>query len=235
MREEKTPTGTRIVLMVAPEAIAEQLPWALNEAAKLNPLVRGVTPEQVLSSSARFTDRIKGETMIEIRLGGIDYFRGALKAAMNLLGALRVDVALSDACDSVREFIKDGSGEATDMIRWVADAGRPVGLELGPIDHVLALHGRPPHVDGCILFFGAVAHVVRLGVGYDGPDFTAAYIVDPLREADPAELRDPPFDPATLPVFDRQPRLPNEDVWASMSERLQVVGAVWERNNPDRG
>jgi hypothetical protein len=158
-----------------PNVDMEKLKDSLAEALKAEPPPR-VDP----------TDRLH----LRVILGGDDFFRGAQKAAFNLLGVKDAKLALDPIFDPVREFILNGTGSSRSYVRWPTKG--PVGLpKMAEFDHLIAVYSRGPHVDAFAQFFGTMHWTFRLASGYAGSEFCHAYIVDPLREAEPPEDRAP--------------------------------------------
>jgi hypothetical protein len=132
------------------------------------------------------TDRLH----LRVLLGGHDFFRGALKATFNLLGVNDSTLALNRIFDPVREFILNGTGSPRSFVGWPTTG--PVELpRLAEFDHIIAVYSSDLHVDAFVQFFGTMHWTFRLAAGYSGPEFCNTYIVDPLREAEPAEDRAP--------------------------------------------
>jgi hypothetical protein len=59
----------------------------------------------------------------------------------------------------------------------------------------------------------------QLTATYSGSPFSSAYIVDPLRESEPAEQRNPTFDLANVPVFADQ-----QDEWNAAVQAAYMKG-----------
>jgi hypothetical protein len=137
-------------------------------------------------------ERIDGEVKIDLTLGGVDFFRAVLKCCANLFAAhdpaARASF-LGAAFDPVRALVKEGAGQAGDFVRWITSPD-PLGLpRKGEADQTILLTTRGGSVEGVMRFFGHLPFSVRLATGYEGPPVRCAYVVDPYREAEPAEER----------------------------------------------
>ncbi len=170
----------------------QDLGWALNEVRKRLPNAN-VDEEQIKSLGVeKKKERIDGEVKIELMLGGLDFFRAVLKCCANLFAAhdpAGRDAFLEPGFDSVRAFVLNGTGQMADFARWNTTVA-PLQLpQLGPADHAIILTTRNSSVEGVMRFFGHLSFAVRLTSTYVGPAIRCAYVVDPYREADPAEQR----------------------------------------------
>jgi len=132
------------------------------------------------------TDRLH----LKVQFGGDEFFRGALKAIFNLLGVSDSKLALDPTFDPLRAFILDGTGSSRSFVGWPVMG--PSGLRrLGEFDHLISVFSRGGQIEAFAQFFGTLHWTFRLASGYTGPEFCYAYLVDPLREAEPAEDRCP--------------------------------------------
>lgn len=156
-------------------------------------------------------------------LGGDEFFRGALKAAFNLLGASDAKIALLDVFDEVRSFILHGTGDCKKFVRWLKTA-EPIEIpKLGDFDQFVAVYSKDGYVDGYIQFYGELGFLLRLAERYDGPEFRYGYMVDSFRNATPAEIRHPDFDKENIPLFESGSLLPDETVWPVVSVRFSRI------------
>lgn len=65
--------------------------------------------------------------------------------------------------------------------------------------------------------------LLRLAEGYTSAEFRYGYWVDSLREATPAEIRNPDFSKDNIPTFESGNPLPNEAEWPVASARLSRI------------
>lgn len=156
-------------------------------------------------------------------LGGEDFFRGALKAAFNLLGEEMTEVALSPAFDGVRKFVLQGGGNASDYIRWATTAESFQVPHIGEFDQFVGVYSKGCYVDGIVQFFGGIPFLMRLSDSFSGEAFQRAYLVDPTREGSPAEIRNPQFDAHALPAFDSGAKLPDEASLGAYQVRFEAL------------
>lgn len=146
---------------------------------------------------------LKEEIHLRFRIGGTEYFRSLLKSAFNLLGVNSPETALMSCFDSLRYFILTGSGDSKKYIRYLPSSDELQILpQLGQIDHFIVIFSNGKTVEGIVQFFGGIGYLVRLADEYDGPDFCYGYQVNPLRDSNPAEVRNPLFDKFCIPTFD---------------------------------
>ena len=169
----------------------KDLGWALNEVRKQLPHAKLVA-DQIKELGVKKIERLDGEVTIDLALGGIEFFRGVLKCCANLFAAhdLAARAAFLDpAFDRVRAFVREGTGQMGDFARWmISDA--PLELpKRGSVDQTIILTTRAGSVEGVMRFFGYFPFAIRLATNYPGPAIRCAYVVDPFREADPAEQR----------------------------------------------
>ena len=193
-----------------------QLGWAVAKMQTQFPNARldiGEIQNNLKSSNDYLTDPLK----LSAGIGCGDYFRGLLKAAFNLLGANNSEVALLPCFDAIRSHIVNGKGRDADHVRWMATADSLPFPELGPFDHFIAVSSRGETVEGIVQFFGSIRHLIRLTDRYSGPDISFAYRVNPLRDSNPSETRQPEYDIGQVPAFDGGHESPNDDVWGVYS------------------
>jgi hypothetical protein len=167
------------------------LGWAMN-------MVREQFPDKELDQEAirklgvEKKERVEGAVTIDLAVGGLEFFQAVLKCCVNLFAAHASSsrATVSDTIfDAVRTFVRDGTGQMSDFARWI---GSPEPLDLpnrGPADHTIMLTTRDENVEGVVRFFGQLPFAVRLATQYSGSAIRCAYVVDPYREADPAEVR----------------------------------------------
>lgn len=170
---------------------AQDMEWALHEVKKEIP---GATfdHQHLKSIGKKSRERLDGEIAIPLSLGGLGFFRAVLKCCSNLVAAhdLRAQSAFLEApFDAVRKFVDAGTGQMGDFARWLTSS-EPLRLpRRGYADHAIILTTRGASVEGVIQFFGHFPFAVRLATAYCGPLIRCAYVVDPYREAVPAEER----------------------------------------------
>jgi hypothetical protein len=123
-----------------------------------------------------------------------------------------------------------------DFARWVISPA-PLNLPIrGSADQMIILTTRGNSVEGVIRFFGQLSFAVRLATNYTNAPIRCAYIVDPYREADPAEQR-LNGDSLTqyddqIPIFVEQSPGNNADVQAAWDAALNRFMAHYsEREN----
>jgi len=194
----------------------KQLGWAVAKMQTQLPNSRfdiGEIKNNLKPSNDYLTDPLE----LTAGIGGRDYFRGLLKAAFNLVAANSTEVALLRCFDALRSFIVDGNGRDADHVRWIATADPLPFPQLGLFDHFIAVYSRGESVEGVVQFFGGISHLVRLTDSYDGPDISFGYRVNPLRDSDPPETRQPEFEIGIIPGFDGGHESPGKDVWGIYS------------------
>jgi hypothetical protein len=112
----------------------------------------------------------------------------------------------------------------------MASADRLALPNLGPADNAIFIVSRGNSVEGLVKFFGEILHPFRLATSYSGPTFNCAYVVDPFREVNPAELRCPAFDIKAVPVFADQRATNDALTQAVFEERLsRIMDLYFER------
>lgn len=214
------PDGRRDVRMQL--GVMGHLGWALNMLREQIPDL--AVDENVLRTLGRAVESyIQGTVQLEVGVGGDNYFRGMLKSCFNLLGVVNPDACHSASFNDARSFIRNGSGQSPSFVRWILAPERLNIPRLGPIDHAILVTTRGTSVEGVVQFFGDIVHSFRLAEKYDGDPIHCGYIVDPLREADPAETREPEFETADVPVFVEQSEINTPEVQAAFYERLQRI------------
>ncbi|KVD13791.1 hypothetical protein [Burkholderia ubonensis] len=156
-------------------------------------------------------------------LGGDEFFRGTLKAAFNLIGVSDADTALLDVFDEVRTFILNGTGDHKKFVRWLNTVEEIALPKIGEFDQFVSVYSTDGFVDGYIQFYGEIGFLLRLAEGYSGPEFCYGYLVDSLRDAMPAEIRNPEFSKENIPTFESGSPLPNEVVWPVFGTRFSRI------------
>jgi hypothetical protein len=199
-----------------------QLGWAMK---KLRDLIPGYPiTEEFLSGIAQPQKApLNDYVQLGLKLGGLDYFRGVLKAAFNLFASEHRSEALHPAFDPLRQFVENGSGSMSDFVRWIitdAELGLP---RLGEIDHAIVIRTIGASVEGVVQLFGDIVHPIRLTKTYAGPPVVCSLFVDPLRESDPSFLQNPQFDVSSLVEFDSQSETNTATVQGAFNIRLRRI------------
>jgi hypothetical protein len=145
-----------------------QLGWAMK---KLRDLIPGypITEEFLSGIAQPHKAPLNDYVQLGLKLGGLDYFRGVLKAAFNLFASEHRSEALQPAFDPLRQFVENGSGSMSDFVRWIitdAELGRP---RVGEIDHAIVIRTIGASVEGVVQLFGDIVHPIRLTKTYAGP------------------------------------------------------------------
>ena len=217
-------TGHEVRIEIGTE---KHIEWALAELRKKLPgAANAITADMIRQHGKRGKGYIQGPVKLQIVLGGSDYARGILKSCFNLLAA-HGGPALDACFDPLREFVLNGNGASENFLRWPTCASG-VLPQLGPADHFLGLVSRENRVEGVVQLFGGILHSVCLTKAYAGPALKLGYLVDPLREADPAENRNPQFLDDSILVFDAQPDKPGPETWAAAEKAFNIVGEVFK-------
>lgn len=205
-------------IMVARE---KDIPWAMHELNKLFPKAK-FNAEQV-GALIKGTGYVDSSLKIQIKIGGQGFFRGLCKAAFNLLGESRPEIALNPCLDRCREFIAYNKGISDDFIGWVPSPD-PLPLpRLANSDHFIGVWGRSGKINGIVQFFGNLPFMVHLGAGCNVPDFEISYLVNPNRDTTPAESRNIKFSPDQLPRFDDCAHKPGPTVWPVYTEHFSRI------------
>ena len=228
LTEIDLPDGQKQVFIKAetPEHVA----WAFAQIKAKYP--KAQIDEQALLASATVTEGyINSPVQYKLELGGPELFRGLLKACFNLLGVEHPEIALLPCFNGVRDYIREGSGGAGSYIRWYASEELPNLPRLGPADQHIFIVCRGSSVEGEAQLFGGLVYPFQLTDSYCGPAFTCGYVVDPFRESEPAERRNPEFDAFAVPVFSEQQDEQNEAMIESLKRRLgRIIELHFERH-----
>lgn len=204
----------------------KQLGWAIAKLKSEFPTAK-FDIEELRGKMNPRQGYLDGQVHLKMGFGGDDFFRGILKSAFNLLGVQNSTAVLSDEFDPVRDYILNCNGENSDFIRWAADIDPLKIPALGEFDHFLCVYSEGNSVFGAIQLFGEISYFLCLSSNYSGAEFKYSYLVDSLREADPAEVRNVDFDPALLPKFFVQHKMPGSDVWPVYSEKMSRLMSKW--------
>ncbi|MGQ7934717.1 hypothetical protein [Paraburkholderia sp. D1E] len=206
----------------------KQLGWAVAKLKEMFPDA-SIDVEQLRQHAVAQTGYVDEHLNLRSGLGGDEFFRGAMKATFNLLGACDADTALLSIFDRAREFILNGTGECTNFIRWLKTSDEVALPRIGDFDQFVGVYSKNGFVDGYIHFYGEIGYLIRLAENYTGPEFCYGYVVDPFREGDPAEIRNPDFEIESIPAFDSGSKLPDESVWPGYSARFSRILARYYR------
>lgn len=208
--------------------IEKHLGWALNKLRQDYPHLNLKIDEDELKKGFKHKqDFSDGRMHLSMKMGGMDFFRGALKSCFNFVGAVDHQIAVSNEFDSLRDFVLNSSGEIDDFARWMSHSDRLDLPSLGQFDHFIGLAGYGGIVSGVIQFYGEIAFPVRLTTTYSGKDFQCSYLVDPFREHQPAEIRNARFRFDAIPVFTEQPKKPEQIVWDGYAGRFKRILERW--------
>ncbi|WP_158534243.1 hypothetical protein [Paracidovorax avenae] len=200
----------------------KQLGWAVAKLREMYPATR-FDIDDLRQQAATGVDYLGERLKLSSALGGDEFFRGALKAAFNLLGASDANAALLDVFDEIRAFILSGTGDCKRFVRWLNTVDAITLPRIGDFDQFVAVFSKDGFVDGYIQFYGEIGFLLRLAENYEGPEFCYGYLVDPFRDVTPAEIRHPGFDRENIPSFDSGSPLPDEAVMAAMCARLSRI------------
>jgi hypothetical protein len=204
----------------------QQLGWALDILRKQRPDIK-VDAEMFKQSAQSAAGRLPGYIKLSCMFGGRGYFRGLLKSCFNLLGVNNPGVALSSSCDPIRTFIKDGTGLIEDFARWIPEPQKLMIPKIGKADHFIGIMSIRGGIEGIAQLFGQIRHAVRIAEQYSGAKFSYGYIVNPFRNTDPAEARNPSFDQSAIPAFNNQHIEPSEPILATFREGCENVYEVY--------
>lgn len=160
---------------------------------------------------------------LQFVFGGINFFRGILKSAFNLLGVNRPDIALDPGFDAVELLIVEGHGDTDEFVRWMSISDELPIESLGSIDHTLAIWCRNGTVFGLIQMFGDVPFLLKLGEGIGCEDFYYGYAVNPLRDTTPSENREAKVDIGGIPAFADSPAKPDPAIWNAFGKRISRI------------
>jgi hypothetical protein len=197
-----------------------QMGWALYELKKKIPADQ--LPEHLGSLTQSKESYLQDPVKLRFSFGSKEPLRAILKAAFNF--AAVAGVSVHDPCFNLaREFVLQGQGNSWDFIRFAGEDIFEPETKLGPIDHFIGVAVRNTSVDLFIRLFGVVQYVARLTSDYQGPQMQAGYVVNPLRQPEPAETRSPQFNPENFPFFENQPDAPDEPAWAVLHKRLSAA------------
>jgi hypothetical protein len=206
----------------------KQVSWALHLLRQEFPGI--LVDEPTLRSFSRnVKDFIQGQIQVELKVGGDEYFRGLLKSCFNLLAVSAPDVVFDKTFDALREFVLSGIGTSSLFVRWPAPSLKLSSPSLGPVDHAILIVSRDGAVEGIVKLFGGILHPILLADSYNGAPIKCGYIVDPLRKAVPSEMRQPDFDPDSVPTFASQLPRSDSQAQAAFSRCLSRIVETYYR------
>jgi len=195
--------------------------WALHLLKQQVPNAQ-IDESLIRRLAVRATKGVEEVVNLQLQFGGPRYHRAGVKSVFNLAAACGAPA--HDPCfDAVRGFVREGRGDSDQFIRFAVKHNFVPATKLSPVDHFIAVVSRGNLVQGFLQYYGALQHVLQLATDYHGPAFCFGYVVNPLRDTNPAETRSPVFDPDRLPKFLDQPALPTEATMAWMRARLGPV------------
>ena len=123
----------------------------------------------------------------------------------------------------MRAFVREGRGQSEAFIRFAREHAFTPKTKLGPIDHFIGIVARGTTVQAFLQYYGSLHYVISLATDYHGPPFSFGYLVNPIRDCEPAETRKPEFDAVTLPWFLDHPEIVTEDSISWMKTKLNEV------------
>ena len=227
VKVEQLPDGTAKVHAEINDS--KQAHWA---AAKIAQHVAQLKPDSTFCQNALAKaiheqgevtrSRPSSPLHFQLKLGGLPALRAITKSAFNLLAVSAPHLARLDCFDPVRAFVMEGTGQMDDFIRW----GNGESLKeprIGLVDHFLAVWSDSEGVWGHCQLFGILLHPIRLSSEDVGERFAFSYLVDPLRDAEPAEIRAASFRPSSLPSFNQSAKKPEPSIWAGATSRMEAV------------
>ncbi|WP_141639932.1 hypothetical protein [Cupriavidus basilensis] len=109
-------------------------------------------------------------------------------------------------------------------MRWATTDENFSVPSIGEFDHFVGVYSTGGCVDGIVQFFGSIPFLIRLSDSFAGEEFRLAYLVDPTREGNPAEIRNPHFDAHVLPPFGSGAEVP--DASARKAYQARFLGLL---------
>jgi hypothetical protein len=166
---------------------------------------------------------------LKVSLGGVDYSRGILKSCFNLYAAYFPQAAQADCFGPLRDFVLRAQGDVSEFHRWPAVSdSRP---RKSSLEHRIAIVRRGRSIEGIVTLFGYIDQVVRLCDSYEGDEpQQCSYLVDPLRERQPAEERNFSFNETDVLHFAEQPPWLGTKNRVVLAANLQETGAFHWRH-----
>lgn len=145
---------------------------------------------------------------------------------------------MRSAFDPARAFVHSSVGDMGSFVRWTVSESPILVPRKGEADHAVILTTQSGCVEGCVQYFGNLVFSVRLACSYVGPEIGCDYIVDPYREANPAEQRLSVTDLAEnridIPQFSHQSTTNTSRVQAAHSAALnRILSHYVRRQNED--
>lgn len=222
VRITEHPDGRRDVELLLGDV--EQLDWALSMLQREVPgLAVDRVDKNALRNNAHTVGLSRTSVQVDACFGGQDYFRGMLKSCFNLLAANYPAVAYEPCFNAVRDFISAGMGSSQQFVRWTTTPNRLDVPKLGSSDQAIFIVSRGSSVEGVAQFFGDIVHPFQLTDGYAGAAIHCGYVVDPFREAQPAETREPEFAEGSVPIYaDQSPEI-TPAVFDAFKERTSRI------------
>ena len=203
-------------------ASKEQFGWAIALLKKKFPDI-DIDLQHLLNNSYSHSSSISEQLYQETNLGGSEFFRGSLKSIFNLLGAENVELAFFSCFDNVRSFISDGNGEWTQFVRWICNENEINLPKIGEFDHFIAVYSELNYVYGFAQYFGEVSFIYLLTDSYGGSEFQYGYLVNPFRDTNPSEQRNPAYQIENIPLYSECFINPDEQIGKVYNTRLSRI------------
>ncbi len=210
----------------------KQLEWAINQIEKQY----GGTNcdiEKIKETAISVCEPINETLHLQAQIGGENFFRGLLKSIFNLLCVNNTEIALNPIFDSVREFILTGNGNIERFIRWQKNDNFVDLPKLSEFDHFICVYDFRGNIEGFVQFFGDLSFPLRLATNCTHK-FRYSYLVNPLRDTKPAEIRNPDFTIENLPQFDEGVSKPGKQIWPIYSGKIsRIVDRYMKKTDSD--
>ena len=203
-------------------ASEQQLAWAIALLKKQFPDT-DIDLQDFLKNSYTHASPISEQLHQKPKIGGVDFFRGSLKSIFNLLCVMNIEVAFLSCFDNVRSFINDGDGECTQFVRWIQNEQKIDVPKIGEFDHFIAVYAKSNHVYGFSQYYGEISFIYSFADSYSGDEFQYGYLVNPFRDTDPAEQRNPTYQIESIPLYNECFTKPDEQIGKVYSNRLSSI------------
>ncbi|HEV2456553.1 MAG TPA: hypothetical protein VGY98_19990 [Verrucomicrobiae bacterium] len=204
----------------------DQLNWALAMLREQFPNLK-IDLEEIKGVVQPTTRQLSGHAALKMTLGGKDPFRAMLKSCFNLLGVNNANAALLTSCDKIRNFIMDGTGKIEDFVRWIPEPGKLVVPKIGQADHFIGIMSIRNGIEGIVQLFGEMRFAVRLSEKYEGPQFRYGYLVNPFRDSEPPESREPKFGISCIPIFSDQSTKNTAAIQRTFTVAVERLGQLY--------
>lgn len=205
----------------------QQLEWGLKLLQDRFPEAK-LDRDSLLATLKTVSAPLGEAVKVQVNIGGGDYSRGILKSCFNLYAACFPQAAREACFGPLRAFVLHGQGDASNFLRW------PVVSDRSPLDssleHRIAIVRRGRSIEGIVTLYGHFDQVVQLCDSYEGEGpQQCSYLVDPLRERQPAEERNFSFGVEDVLQFGDQPQWLGPKNTAVLQASLQEIGAFLSR------